>query len=75
MAHQLLVFKLIERKAIAFLHIVVVVLDVGDGSLRHLQLYVVGGRILPFVLIHGFEILLDDGSMGDDERAEIEGKG
>ena len=65
-ADQLFVLKLVQTETIPTFHLVVVVLDVGNHTFSHLQLYILGRCILLLVLIHGFEILPDDGPLGDD---------
>ena len=71
-ADQFLVLKLVERKAVALLRSVVVVLYVGNDALSHLQLHVVGCRCLLLVLVGGFEVLPDDGAVWDDVGAQEE---
>ena len=72
MVHEFLVLELVERESVAALQVVVVVLDIGDDALAHLQLHVFGGIVALLVLIERLEILLDDRTLGDDVGTQIE---
>ena len=72
-AHLLLVLKLVQTETITTFATVVVVLDVGNHTVTHLQLYVLCGGDTFFVLVHGLKILADDGTVRDDVGTEIVG--
>ena len=74
MAHELLVLELVERESVAFLHVVVVVLDVGYDTVAHLQHHVLGRCVLPLVLVYRLEVLAYDGAVGYDLGIEIKGQ-
>ena len=68
--HQFFVLKLVQAEAIASLHVVVVVLDVGDDTFIYLQLHILGRGVLLLVLIHVLEVLSNHGAMWDDVGGE-----
>ena len=72
MAHELFVLEFVEAESVALFQFVVVMLYVGYDASAHLQLHVVGRRVLLLVLIHRLEILSHDGAFGDDVGTEIE---
>ena len=65
-ADEFLVLELVEAESVAVLHVVVVMLHIGNHSPVYLQLYIFGTGILLFVLVHRLEVLPDDGSVGND---------
>ena len=71
MTDELLLLELVERKAIAGLRVVVVLLDIGDNTRSHHQLYVAGRSDLIIVLVFRLKVLSDDIPMGDDVGAKI----
>ena len=75
MAHELLVFKAVERETVAFFHLVVVVLNVGNDAFAHLQHDVVGGRCALLVLVHALKVLLHHRAVWNDEGGEVERQG
>ena len=62
-ADQLFLLKFIQTEAISPFGRIVVVLDVCDDSTVHLQLHIVGRRVLSLLLIHVFKVLSDDSTM------------
>ena len=72
MTDEFLVFKLIERKAVASLHAVVVLLEVGYDAWGHHQLHIVGREGLLLVLIGIFEVHTHHVAVGDDVSTQIE---
>ena len=72
MAHELFVLEFVEAESVALFQFVVVMLYVSYDASAHLQLHVVGRRVLLLVFIHRLEILSYDGAFGDDVGTEIE---
>ncbi len=71
MGDELLFLKLVETEAIASLHVVVVVLNVGDDPWRHLQLHILRRRVLLLVLVHRLEVLPNHRPVRNDVGREI----
>ena len=71
-ADQFLVFKLVEREAVAGAGNVVILRHEGNDARCHLQLYVGGGGDLLVVLIERLEVMAYNVALGNNVGTEIE---